>query len=148
MAFGAWEGTWNASAYGNSCFAQSWSLGTPVSPSEDCLFVNVFTPSQQICNGITENIPVLIFIHGGSFTEGNGGDSLYGPNRLLNKCLIYVTMNYRLGMFGFLSIKTTEISGNMGLKDQKMSIQWVKDNIAAFGGDPDKITVMGQSAGK
>lgn len=89
----------------------------------------------------------MVYFYGGAFLNGRSDDFYYGPELLLNKCVILVTNNYRVGAFGFLTLGTSEYSGNMGMKDQKMVIKWVKDNIDAFGGDSNKITIFGQSAG-
>lgn len=90
----------------------------------------------------------MFFIHGGGFAEGSGIDYYFGPDFLIEKDVIVVTINYRLGAFGFLALGTSDFSGNMGLKDQQMALQWVNDNIPSFGGDCDRITVFGQSAGE
>lgn len=113
--------------------------------SEDCLYLNVFTPSPV--NG--SNLPVLVWLHGGSFVEG--GASVYGPEYLLDgggaRDLLLVTVNYRLGALGFLSTGDAASSGNWGLKDQQLALRWVRQHIAAFGGDPERVTLIGQSAG-
>lgn len=112
----------------------------------DCLFLNVFVPSAQVCKCKTK-IPVLIFIYGGAFTFGTADDSLYGPHLILNQCVILVTFNYRVGIFGFLPLGLPEYSGNMGLKDQQLAMKWTKKHISSFGGDPNRILLFGQSAG-
>lgn len=113
--------------------------------SEDCLYLNVFTPSPV--NG--SNLPVLVWLHGGSFVEG--GASVYGPEYLLDgggaRDLVLVTLNYRLGALGFLSTGDAASNGNWGLKDQQQALRWVRQHIAALGGDPDRVTLMGHSAG-
>lgn len=90
---------------------------------------------------------VIFFIHGGGFAEGSGNDYFYGPDSLIEQGVILVTINYRLGIFGFLSLNTNKYSGNMGLKDQHLALKWTHHNIESFGGDKRRITVMGQSAG-
>lgn len=90
---------------------------------------------------------VIFFIHGGGFAEGSGNDYFYGPDSLIEQGVILVTINYRLGIFGFLSLNTNKYSGNMGLKDQYLALKWTHHNIESFGGDKRRITVMGQSAG-
>lgn len=92
-----------------------------------------------------EKLPVIFYIHGGAFIIGAG--SIAGPEILLDEDVVLVTVNYRLGPFGFLSLNTTEYSGNMGLKDQLLALQWVNENIHNFGGDKAKITLYGHSAG-
>lgn len=90
----------------------------------------------------------MFYIHGGGYLEGSGNDFMYGPDFMVENQVILVTINYRLGVLGFLSLGLPEYSGNMGLKDQQMSLKWVYDNIEAFGGDNSRITVFGESAGK
>lgn len=90
---------------------------------------------------------VLFFIHGGGFVEGCGSDFLYGPDFIIEKGTILVTINYRVGILGFLSLNSTEYSGNMGLKDQQLALKWIHANIGHFGGDNKRITIFGQSAG-
>lgn len=82
---------------------------------------------------------------GGAFIEGAANDAMYGPFLLMNDCIILVTLNYRLGAFGFLPLALAEYSGNMALKDQQLALKWVNEHIAAFGGNPRKITLLGQS---
>jgi para-nitrobenzyl esterase len=116
--------------------------------SEDCLSLNVFTPQNAPATGL----PVFVWIHGGAYISG--GSSQYDGQKLSDRGpLVVVTLNYRLGAFGFLShagldaTRTMEPSGNDGLRDQQLALKWVKNNIAAFGGDPTKVTVAGESAG-
>ncbi|XP_055628009.1 esterase B1-like [Toxorhynchites rutilus septentrionalis] len=113
--------------------------------SEDSLRINVFTKTINTSN----LLPVMVFIYGGSFTEGTSGTELFGPDFLLQKDIVLVSFNYRVGALGFLSCQSPddEVPGNAGLKDQHMAIKWVVENIAAFGGDPQKITLCGHSAG-
>ena len=117
--------------------------------SEDCLYLNVWTPSAAKEN----NLPVIFWIHGGGYMAGYGHELEFDGNAYANKGVILVTCNYRLGMCGFLAHPqlTKENgglgSGNYGLFDQLAALKWVKNNIAAFGGNPNNITIMGQSAG-
>lgn len=90
-------------------------------------------------------LPVVIFIHMGAFYYGSG--NIYGPDFLIDKDIIVVTFNYRLGPFGFLTLDTPEYSGNMGLKDQALALKWVHENVHAFGGDRNQITLYGSSVG-
>lgn len=92
-------------------------------------------------------LPVLVWIHGGGYQTGTGHKDLYGPRLLVEHDIILVSINYRLGPYGFMSVDSPEVSGNQGLKDQRLALRWVKNNIAAFGGDVNKITIMGESAG-
>lgn len=108
---------------------------------EDCLFLNIYTPNPNA----SAMLPVVVHIHGGGFVVGQG--DAYGPGHLMQRKLVLVNFNYRLGPLGFLSTETKEISGNMGLKDQVLALQYIKSNILQFGGDPDKITISGWSAG-
>ncbi|CAG4966489.1 unnamed protein product [Parnassius apollo] len=110
--------------------------------SEDCLKINVYVPAVA-----ERPLPVMVYIHGGVFILGSGGKLIYGPDFLIQKGVIVVTFNYRLGVLGFLCLGIKEAPGNMGLKDQVAALRWVKKNIAAFGGDPENITLFGESAG-
>lgn len=131
-----WTGVLNAYNFGNQC------VQTPFAGSEDCLFINVYTPNVSP----TSKLPVLLAIHGGAYIIGSGDE--IGPDFLLNQeNIIIVSFNYRLGPFGFLSMGTPEYSGNMGLKDQLLAIKWTNENIHSFGGDKNKITLYGISAG-
>lgn len=117
--------------------------------SEDCLYLNVWTPAD----GDTERLPVLFWIHGGGFVAGHGGEPRYDGARLAARGIVVVTANHRLGAFGFLAhpeltAESAEgASGNYGLLDQVAALAWVRRNIAAFGGDPERVTVAGESAG-
>jgi para-nitrobenzyl esterase len=117
--------------------------------SEDCLYLNVWTPAKRN----TKDLPVLVYFYGGGFAAGDGSEPRYNGEAMSKKGIVVVTVNYRLGLFGFLAHPelTAETaykgSGNYGLMDQAASLQWVKDNISAFGGDPSKITIAGESAG-
>ncbi len=118
--------------------------------SEDCLYLNVWTPTRET----DEKLPVLVYFYGGGFIAGDGSEPRYdGASMARNHGIVTVTTNYRLGIFGFFAHpELTEESpyngsGNYGLLDQAKALQWVKDNIAAFGGDPDNITIAGESAG-
>ncbi|XP_055906851.1 juvenile hormone esterase-like isoform X2 [Eupeodes corollae] len=112
--------------------------------SEDCLFLNVY--SKTMTTGYKLR-PVIVFIHPGGLYLGSGASYFLGPEYLLEKDLIIVTFNYRLGSLGFLNLGTSEIPGNAGLKDQVMALRWVNENIEYFGGDSKNVTLMGYSAG-
>ncbi|KAB7496322.1 Carboxylesterase NlhH [Armadillidium nasatum] len=92
-----------------------------------------------------KNLPVMVFIHGGGFMAG--GADFYPPYALMNRDIVLVTIQYRLGIFGFLSTEDSEMPGNMGLKDQQLALKWIKENIESFGGDSNRITIFGESAG-
>ncbi|XP_071492971.1 acetylcholinesterase-like [Diadema antillarum] len=111
---------------------------------EDCLYLGVHTASPQ-----PTNAPVLVWFHGGGYTLGGGSGSIYEPLPLIavSPEIIVVTVNYRLGVFGFLTTGDSASPGNYGMLDQVMALEWVRDNIQYFGGDPSKVTIMGESAG-
>lgn len=110
---------------------------------EDCLFLNVFT--HKLDETGSDRRPVLVFIHGGGFFSGSTSD--YLPYVMLNEDVVFVTLQYRLGILGFLSTENDLITGNFGLKDQTEALRWVKRNIERFGGDPSRVTIFGESAG-
>lgn len=117
----------------------------PEAQSEDCLFLNVCAPQDM-----TGPKPVMVWIHGGAFISGSGAE--YDPTRIVQQNdVVVVTINYRLGIFGFLDLSTVggefASSVNLGIQDQIAALRWVRDNIAAFGGDPDNVTIFGESAG-
>lgn len=113
--------------------------------SEKGLYLNVFTPS--IGDESEQRFPVMIYIHGGGFIAGTGSSFFYDPVYFVQEGVVVVTLNYRLGPLGFLSFPSAGISGNAGLKDQLLVFKWVKENISQFGGDPNNVTVFGESAG-
>ncbi len=119
----------------------------PSNEDEDCLYLNVRAPAAAA------DLPVMVWIHGGDHTDGSANEPMYQSNALPERGCVLVTINYRLGMFGFLShpelsaASPDGISGNYGLLDQIAALEWVRDNIAGFGGDPDNVTVFGESAG-
>lgn len=110
---------------------------------EDCLYLNVYTKSMD---NLTLK-PVVVFIHPGGFYLGSGSSVNYGPEYLLEEDLVLVTFNYRLAFFGFTSIGSSDAIGNAGFKDQALVLKWVQDHIRLFGGDPNCVTLMGDSAG-
>lgn len=119
----------------------------PVRDSEDCLTLNVRAPAGA------EGLPVMVWIHGGDHTDGSASDPFYDTDVLADRGCVFVTVNYRLGLFGFLAhpelaVESPDgVSGNYGLLDQIAALEWVRDNIAGFGGDPECVTVFGESAG-
>lgn len=148
-----WEGVRAALEYGPSCPQHNVLerlYGGKLGPtSEDCLYLNVWTPAKRA----DERLPVMVWIHGGGYTAGSGSSQYYEGTNLARQGVVVVTFNYRLGIFGFfahplLSQESPQgVSGNYGLLDQIAALQWVKRNIAAFGGDPNRITIFGESAG-
>jgi para-nitrobenzyl esterase len=150
----AWTQTLNATEFGKTC-AQITELGVfagPVSVSEDCLFLNVFTTNAAQRPG-AKKLPVLVWVHGGDLFDGESND--YDASALVKGGpagpTVVVTINYRLGLFGYLGHPALDAEGhdfaNYGLLDQQAALRWVHGNIAAFGGDPGNVTVGGQSAG-
>lgn len=109
--------------------------------NEDCLYLNVFSKE----NNSTDLQPVMFFIHGGGLESGSA--PLYDPASLVNEDVVVVTINYRLGALGFLNFGNDVAPGNLGIRDQIQALQWVKMMIHHFGGDPNKITIFGESAG-
>lgn len=156
----SWQGVYDATEFKACCYQhrafeedavvnpfyhKEFRKGLSFTYSEDCFFLNIWTPKNA------ENCPVLIYIHGGSFTGGSTDEGHIKGERLAEKGIITVAMNYRLGPYGFCAHKDLKdqngVCANFGLYDQTTAIQWVIDNIAAFGGNPNAITLMGQSAG-
>ena len=161
----AWEGVYDATRYGHCSYQPrafydeeenlkkvfyyyEFRKGETYTYSEDCLFLNVFAPDTAKAG---DKLPVLIYIHGGGFTGGCGHEKHFDVPVWPTKGVIGVTLNYRLGPMGFVCLPQLKeeagFTGNYGLYDQMTAIRWVKDNIAAFGGDPENLTIMGQSAG-
>jgi para-nitrobenzyl esterase len=144
-----WTGARDASLVGNYCLQYDESNGIAVG-DEDCLFLNVWTPSERT----SSPLPVIFFIHGGDWISGTGSFAGYdGSSLAAAGPAVVVTINYRLGPLGFLPLPALAAedpngsTGNYGLLDQQAALQWVKQNIAAFGGDPTHVTLWGQSAG-
>jgi len=138
-----WAGIRDATRVGPACSQPESRLAAamgshPVEQDEDCLTLNVWTPSQD---GPPK--PVLVFLHGGGFMSGSGGMDYYDGAALARRGIVVVTVNYRLGVVGFMALDQP----NIGIRDQLHSLRWVNANIAEFGGDPDAVTVAGQSAG-
>ncbi|KJA16856.1 hypothetical protein HYPSUDRAFT_147181 [Hypholoma sublateritium FD-334 SS-4] len=140
----------DASQFGNACpQTSSGELGAPI--GESCLFLNVWRP---VGTSISSKLPVLFWIHGGAYTSGSGSTPSTDPTELIQrsvsigKPIIVVSTNYRLNTFGFLASSSVGAEDlNMGLHDQRMALTFVQENVAAFGGDPAKVTIWGQSAG-
>ncbi|KPJ19673.1 Esterase FE4 [Papilio machaon] len=137
-----WEDVRDATAEGNVSAQLDRMAGHQYLGDENCLFLNVYTPRLE-----GPPLPVMVFIHGGGFSFGSGNTSLYGPDYLVEKDVVVVTINYRLGPLGFLCLHTAEVPGNAGLKDMAQALRWLRDNVQGFGGDPANLTVFGESAG-
>ncbi|KAJ5153057.1 uncharacterized protein N7482_009535 [Penicillium canariense] len=154
-----WSGVLKADAFGPQC-AQTTSSSAGIFntasniSSEDCLYLNIWTPTFNDQSDLTsKKLPVYVWIYGGRFEAGSGDVATYDGSGLASKDIIVVTLNYRVGAFGFLAHPALSAesghnsSGNYGLLDQQFALRWVKENIAKFGGNPDQVTVGGQSAG-
>ena len=128
-------------------WTEEFIIDTSKGYSEDCLYLNVWTPADA------KNAPVILYIHGGGNTSGGASCDVYDGEAIARKGVVYITINYRVGIFGFLA--STElsaesadgVSGNYAIQDQIAALKWVRDNIAAFGGNPGNVTIAGQSAG-
>ena len=148
-----WQGVYKADTFKDKPYQQSQGPARPGQPgvSEDCLYLNVLTPAKKAGEGL----PVLVWIHGGGFNTGASWEN--NGEKFAQAGIVYAAITYRTNVFGFLSLPELSqesqkengraISGNYGLMDQIMALQWIHDNIAAFGGDPEKVTIMGESAG-
>lgn len=155
-----WDGVRDCTRFGAACpqadlrgmdlYGKEFYDGTEYNCNEDCLFLNIWTPSDCDENS---SLPVMLWIHGGAFMHGHGGEKEFDGEGFAQKGVILVTINYRVNVFGFFahpdldSENEQKISGNYGIYDQLFALKWVNENISAFGGNPDKVTVFGQSAG-
>jgi para-nitrobenzyl esterase len=148
-----WQGVYKADSFKAKPYQMSQGQPRPGQPgvSEDCLYLNVLTPAKRAGEGL----PVLVWIHGGGFNTGASWEN--NGEKFAQAGIVYAAITYRTNVFGFLSLPELSaesekengraISGNYGLMDQIMALQWIHDNISAFGGDPEKVTIMGESAG-
>ncbi|GAB3973703.1 carboxylesterase/lipase family protein [Plantactinospora veratri] len=138
-----WAGVRDATRPGNRCAQTADSWGLPASDSEDCLYLNVTAPRGASSH---RRKPVLVWLHGGSLTKGAGSD--YDATRLATRGdVVVVTLNYRLGIFGFFGHPGLSNGGAFGVEDQQAALRWVRRNVSAFGGDPHNVTLAGESAG-
>lgn len=150
-----WKAPQPATKWGGIRMADKFAPGAvqginpPSGKSEDCLYLNVWTPAKSA----VEKVPVLVWIYGGGFAFGYTSDPMYSGENLAKKGVVFVSIAYRVGQLGFLSHpelskeNPNHVSGNYGLLDMIEGLKWIKQNIAAFGGDPDKVTIFGESAG-
>src|SRR5215469_3546031 len=147
-----WKGVRDATNFSGRC--QQWHVWNDYifldpGPTEDCLYLNVYAPASA--NQISK-LPVMVWIHGGGFIAGAGSEPRYSNSALVSKGVVLVTINYRLGLFGFLASEDLAKengghAGNYGLMDMVAALRWVKANIGEFGGDANNVTIFGESAG-
>ncbi|KAF8929673.1 hypothetical protein BGZ47_000936 [Haplosporangium gracile] len=150
----------DATEYGFACIqlvplginltSEQWDFFLGAKQSEDCLHLNVFTPSLK--EGRSKGLPVMVYVHGGGYTAFASSTPIYEPGNLVSRGgVVIVTLNYRLSVFGLFentsAIPRSKAPGNLATRDQIAALLWVRDNIAAFGGDPNQVTIFGQSAG-
>lgn len=144
-----WQGERDATRFGADCVQRSFQPG-PSASSENCLFVNVWRPADAAADA---KLPVMVWIHGGAFVFGSGAQSTFSGEPFARQGVILVTLNYRLGRFGFFAFpalsheRQDELKGNYAYMGQIAALTWVQQNISAFGGDPGNVTIFGESAG-
>ena len=150
-----WQGVRPATEFSNACWQTQYPAAAAIYQaklpplSEDCLYLNIWTPAKSA----KDRLPVMVWIHGGGFTRGFAGTRAYDGEALARKGAVIVTINYRLGIFGFFAHPALSVesghhaSGNYALLDQIAALQWAQKNIAVFGGDPTRVTIFGESAG-
>ncbi|XP_049862978.1 venom carboxylesterase-6-like [Schistocerca gregaria] len=141
----SWTGVKDTIEDGEQCLQWSLKIGS-VTGSEDCLFLNLFTPQISVQEHESK-LPVMVWIHGGSWSSGAGTSNYYGPEFLMDRGVVFVSINYRLGPFGFFSTGDSASPGNYGLKDQVAALKWIQQNIEYFGGDSNSVTIFGHDAG-
>lgn len=155
-----WDGVYDATAFGDCCYQhrgfeddakvnpfyhREFRRGMSFTYSEDCQYLNISAPKNA------KKCPVLLYIHGGSFTGGSSNEGHISGKAYAENDIVFVSVNYRLGPYGFCShpdvADENGVCGNFGLFDQAAALKWIKNNISSFGGDPERITLLGQSAG-
>ncbi len=153
----SWDGTLKAEKFGPECMQAPNAMGGPFRDtrvkrepiSEDCLYLNVWTPAKSSA----EPLPVMVWIYGGGFKGGASSLAYYNGEAIAKKGVVFVSFNYRLGVFGFLAHPDLvaesphHAAGDYGLLDMVAALEWVRDNVAAFGGDPQRVSIFGESAG-
>ncbi|XP_030373446.1 esterase B1 [Scaptodrosophila lebanonensis] len=139
-----WQGVKDCTTYRAKPLQRNMILGI-VEGSENCLHLNVYVKTMES----EKPLPVIVWIYGGGFQKGEASRDFYSPDYFMKQNVVFVSINYRLGALGFLSLKdpTLDVPGNAGLKDQVQALRWISQNIAHFNGDPNNITLMGESAG-
>ena len=143
-----WQGVADASEHGSKCAQFPLStMNATRTGSEDCLFVNVYSRRLPRQGSSEPGLPVMVYIHGGGFFFGSANSDVFGPHYFMDEAVVLVTFNYRVGPFGFFTTNDAAAPGNYGMLDQVLLLHWVRDNIAAFGGNPRLVTIFGQSAG-
>ncbi len=159
----SWEGVRDCTKFGAPAL-QLFAVSHVLQPnileisSEDCLYLNVSTPAVKedgktgdLSPDEQAKLPVYVFLHGGAFETGGGNMLLYRGENFANKGIVYVNINYRMSIFGFMALeefrRESSVTGCFGVQDALQALRWVKENIAAFGGDPDNVTLGGESAG-
>jgi len=153
-----WNGVRQATAFGHDCRQAPGQTGnTPLTttPSEDCLYLNVWRPANGPASASTAKLPVMVWIYGGGYMSGGASEAIYDGTQFAKQGVILVSFNYRVGRFGFFghpaltaaASQSGELLGNYGYMDQMAALKWVQRNIAAFDGDPSNVTVFGESAG-
>jgi para-nitrobenzyl esterase len=155
-----WQGVRDATQYGADCMQKVRTRSQAPAVSEDCLTLNVWAPAAAQGNSEAnsdgkpqQKLPVMVWVYGGGFVDGSASLPLYDGERLARKGVIVITLNYRTGVFGFLAHRGLAAespngsAGNYGILDTIEALRWIKGNIAAFGGDPERVTVFGESAG-
>jgi para-nitrobenzyl esterase len=154
VASPSWEGVRDAREFGNACLQPPGQptgiyYSSMAATSEDCLTLNVWSPTPTG----TRKLPVMVWIHGGALVGGSSSEPMYDGVKIARAGVLFVSINYRLGLLGYLAHPALSaespqrLSGNYGLLDQIEALRWVRDNIAAFGGDPQQVTIAGESAG-
>ncbi|CAH0713064.1 unnamed protein product, partial [Brenthis ino] len=137
-----WQGVFDAIDENVRCLQDA--NGRKIEGIKECLVVNIYTPIDAT---VGTKYPVMVFIHGGGFLEGSGDSAMYSTYFLVTKGVIVITMNYRLNIQGFGCLRIKEAPGNAGMKDQVAALRWIQRNIEVFGGDPNSVTIFGESAG-